>query len=69
MNTKREVELELQLWTERAEHVKVKVALLNAQAQNVNAESVQCVSEVNRIKALLATMPDPESPVAAPAAA
>lgn len=61
MASKREVELELQLWKSRAETVKAFVAALNAQALVLNSQSHEVAREVQRFEALLAAMTEQEN--------
>ena len=52
--TQRELELELELWQERAAGVQVHANLLNAQAQLLGVRSKECSDNIARLKDALA---------------
>lgn len=68
--TKREAELELQLWKERAQAVQAQAGSLNLQAQLLQLQSKECADNVTRleaeVKALEAQEPATGDATAAP---
>lgn len=63
--TKREAELELQLWQERAAHVQTKGVALQAQTQLIQIEFKQCNDEIARLQALVSELTEQEKSSAA----
>lgn len=57
--TKREAELELLLWRDRAETVKIQAANLNMQAQLLQLQSKECADNITRCEAELKAFDTP----------
>ena len=51
MATQKELELELELWQERAQGVQTHANLLNAQAQLLGVKSKECQDNIARLQA------------------
>lgn len=63
--TKREAELELQVWQERAAHVQTKGVALQAQTQLIQIEFKQCGEEIARLQGIVNDLTEQEKASAA----
>lgn len=68
MASKREVELELEVWQARTESVQNGLAALNAQAQLLQTKSAECAQNTERLQRELADMHAAEKAAAEAAA-
>lgn len=65
MQTKRELELEVQVWQARTMAVQNGVAAINAQALNLQREAKECEVELARCQAALKSFGEVSPPLAA----
>jgi hypothetical protein len=57
--TKRELELELEVWQARLESVQNGVVAINAQAAALQARGKECQSHIERLRPLVTPLPTP----------